>query len=607
MLDIEIQQYGNQLFKTAQQLQTLHSKDILYGSYSIEQLQDKCSKIQQSLNTLNAYCDDYSSQYTTNQGKIQILQQAEQKTIDSLIQENTQLLNSMVNIEQRCMVDYINNPTIALESFQNIKSLLTEICTTISVNADKRFNSEALKLSRQKLSETQIQKQNIIQLISNKQAKLKHLLDHKDSSIISCVKCHHKFSLVYSEESCEALTSDIDKANLKLDIVNKELKSIEDFISECLEYSALYRQYIQITSSHPHLSKYWDYLQENNIITNDPRSAVHIFNKIEQDLNLHIEYHSIQNKKLSNEELLNSLKQVGTESLQSLLETNKRLYTSIGSLTNKISSKSLKYDLLNSIIQKKKSIETLLKNIESLQTHRELLTKDYIETMRRSSLNAFIKQIQSELGAKEHILHLASNQKSVIKNIEDQITELETDKEALTHLINSLSPTDGLIAQGLLGFIRSYVDEMNEFIEKVWAYSMTIQACDVQDSESLDLDYKFPINIDDPDDPVPDVSKCSKGMKEIINLAFKITAMKNLDLLDTPLYLDEFGSAMDTGHKNEIISLIKSFNEQKTFSQMFIVSHDVTQYSSISNAQVCVVCETNIITPESFNEHVKIH
>jgi DNA repair exonuclease SbcCD ATPase subunit len=227
--------------------------------------------------------------------------------------------------------------------------------------------------------------------------------------------------------------------------------------------------------------------------------------------------------------------------------------------------------------------------------------------MRRSSLNAFIKQIQSELGAKEHILHLASNQKSVIKNIEDQITELETDKEALTHLINSLSPTDGLIAQGLLGFIRSYVDEMNEFIEKVWAYSMTIQACDVQDSESLDLDYKFPINIDDPDDPVPDVSKCSKGMKEIINLAFKITAMKNLDLLDTPLYLDEFGSAMDTGHKNEIISLIKSFNEQKTFSQMFIVSHDVTQYSSISNAQVCVVCETNIITPESFNEHVKIH
>jgi hypothetical protein len=505
------------------------------------------------------------------------------------------------------MVDYINNPTIALESFQNIKSLLTEICTTISVNADKRFNSEALKLSRQKLSETQIQKQNIIQHVSNKQAKLKHLLEHKESSMISCVKCHHKFSLVYSEESCEALSSDIDKANLKLENVDKEIKAIEDFISECLEYSALYRQYIQITSSHPQLSKYWDYLQENNIITNDPRSAVHIFNKIEQDLNLHIEYNSIQSKRINNEKLLNSLKQVGTDSLQSLLETNKRLYTSVGSLTSKISSKSLKYNLLNSIIQKKKSIELLLKNIETLQTNRDILTKDYIETMRRSSLNNFIKQIQSELGAKEHILHLASNQKSVIKNIEDQISELETDKEALTHLINSLSPTDGLIAQGLLGFIRTYVDEMNEFIERVWSYPMTIQACDVQDSESLDLDYKFPVKKYTDDDITPDVSKCSRGMKEIINLAFKITGMKYLDLLDTPLYLDEFGSAMDNGHRNEVISLIKAFNEQKTFSQMFIVSHDVTQYSSLPNAQVCVICDINIITPDTYNEHVKMH
>jgi len=126
-------------------------------------------------------------------------------------------------------------------------------------------------------------------------------------------------------------------------------------------------------------------------------------------------------------------------------------------------------------------------------------------------------------------------------------------------------------------------------------------------TESLDLDYKFPVKKYTDDDITPDVSKCSRGMKEIINLAFKITGMKYLDLLDTPLYLDEFGSAMDNGHRNEVISLIKAFNEQKTFSQMFIVSHDVTQYSSLPNAQVCVICDINIITPDSYNEHVKMH
>jgi ABC-type transporter Mla maintaining outer membrane lipid asymmetry ATPase subunit MlaF len=64
---------------------------------------------------------------------------------------------------------------------------------------------------------------------------------------------------------------------------------------------------------------------------------------------------------------------------------------------------------------------------------------------------------------------------------------------------------------------------------------------------------------------------------------------------------------MDNGHRNEVISLIKAFNEQKTFSQMFIVSHDVTQYSSLPNAQVCVICDINIITPGTYNEHVKMH
>jgi DNA repair exonuclease SbcCD ATPase subunit len=156
----------------------------------------------------------------------------------------------------------------------------------------------------------------------------------------------------------------------------------------------------------------------------------------------------------------------------------------------------------------------------------------------------------------------------------------------------------------LMQIRESFISQMNTFIEQVWSYPMTIMSCDIQDNESLDLDYKFPVRKYSDDDKSPDVSKCSNGMKEIINLSFKITAMKYLNLLHTPLYLDEFGSAMDNGHKNEVISLIKAFNEQKTFSQMFIVSHDVTQYNSLPNSEVCVLCDTNIITPQKYNEHV---
>ena len=608
-LDMAVDKLRSQVYRAAVDLQATLYKDSPYSSYSLYQLETLQTRLQQSLNTLNAFLDDYTHQYNENQDKIKILQQAEQNTIDTLQSQIQSLEQEKQSLLGKVFIPFtpVNTTSSnALDSFTHVKSILTELFTSIPSNKDKRFSNEELKKAKQVLSDLQIKKQTAVEYISNKGAQLKHLLSHKETQLISCVKCNHKFSLVYNEETCKELESTLQVANNKLEAINSEIKITQAYIDECLEYSALYRQYVQITMSHPVLTPYWDYVKDNQVLTDSPRSAVHLFNQFEQDLKLHVEIESIQEKIQKDQTLLDSLKNIGTDSLQSLVETNKRLYTKVGTVTDEIASKSAKLNLTNKLIQRKKTIDALKATIESLLAQHDSCTQDYIETMRREAVNALIRQLQSELGAKEHILHLAANQKSIIKNIEDQITELEADKEALAILINQLSPTDGLIAQGLLGFIRSFINQMNSFIDQVWAYPLTILPCDVQDNESLDLDYKFLVRKHDEDKRPPDVSKCSRGMQEIINLSFKITAMKYLNLLNTPMYLDEFGAAMDSGHRGEVISLIKAFNEQKTFSQMFIVSHDVTQYNSLPNSEVCVLCDTNIITPQKYNQHVTI-
>jgi ABC-type hemin transport system ATPase subunit len=605
-IEIQMDRLRNQVYKSAQQLQTLLSKDTFYGGYSLDQLRVLSDRISQSLNTLNAFLDDYTKQHNDNLDKIKILQQAEQNTIDTL-QEEILLLNSQKqSILDKVNITVLHSPTVAYESFQNIKSILTEICTTIPSNRDRRFSSDTLRQTKEYLNSLEIKKQTAIEYISNKQAQLKHLLSHKETQLISCTKCHHRFSLVYNEETCKELESSIQSAQYKLDSINKEIDSARAYIDACLEYSTLYRQYTQIVLSHPVLQPYWDDLKENNIVTEDPKSAVHHFNQYEQSLKLQVEAESIQDKIKKKDCLLDSLRNVGTESLQSLIEANKQLYTNVGTTTDKISAKSLKLNLINNLIQRKKNIKSICDTIEGILNQHSDHVKDHIETMRRETLNALIRQLQSELGAKEHVLHLAANQKSILNNIEEQINDLEVDKQALSTLIDQLSPNDGLIAQGLLGFIKSFIGQMNAFIEKVWSYPMIIGTCDVQDNESLDLDYKFPVTQGGDSDGPNDVSQGSKGMQEIINLSFKITAMNYLNLLHTPLYLDEFGSRMDIGHKAEVISLIKTYNEQKTFSQMFIVSHDVTQYNSLPNSEVCVICDINIAVPSKYNDHVVI-
>jgi hypothetical protein len=134
----------------------------------------------------------------------------------------------------------------------------------------------------------------------------------------------------------------------------------------------------------------------------------------------------------------------------------------------------------------------------------------------------------------------------------------------------------------------------------------------MQDNDSAVLDYKFPIVFnDDVDNETKDVSKGSEGIQEIINYAFRETAMSFLKLEDYPLYLDEFGSTFDPTHKPLAINMIKELMEQEAFSQMFFISHYTECHEVFSNAEVCLLCDKNIQLENSklqlrVNHHVRV-
>ena len=109
-------------------------------------------------------------------------------------------------------------------------------------------------------------------------------------------------------------------------------------------------------------------------------------------------------------------------------------------------------------------------------------------------------------------------------------------------------------------------------------------------------------------EPVPDVSKGSTGIIDVINTAFVITAMKYLNLLDAPLYLDEFGSSFSVEHREQATAVIKILLEQKAFTQLFVISHYHEGYSALSNADICVLSNLNVTVPNSnnVNKHVSI-
>jgi ABC-type transporter Mla maintaining outer membrane lipid asymmetry ATPase subunit MlaF len=143
-----------------------------------------------------------------------------------------------------------------------------------------------------------------------------------------------------------------------------------------------------------------------------------------------------------------------------------------------------------------------------------------------------------------------------------------------------------------MGFICHYVKQMNEFIDKGWLYPMTVMAS-FPDDDDLALDYKFQVCINH-GMVIPDVSKTSSGMQEIIDLAFKIVAMQYLGFSDYPLMLDEFSTRMDPAHRQSAYRVIQTLIDDSQFSQLFIVSHHYETYGSLKHSDITVLCNANV-------------
>jgi hypothetical protein len=144
---------------------------------------------------------------------------------------------------------------------------------------------------------------------------------------------------------------------------------------------------------------------------------------------------------------------------------------------------------------------------------------------------------------------------------------------------------------------------MNVIIKKIWTYPLVIQDCGISASE---LNYKFPLVVQTKSNVVPDVKDGSTAMQEIIDLVFKIVAMKCLNLSDIPLVSDELGSGFDFAHRAEIGNLFKNLMDTNSFSQLFLISHYESVYGAFTNADICVLDSNNIVLPNKYNEHVII-
>ena len=497
-------------------------------------------------------------------------------------------------------------PEVALNIVGTIDPILYDLLSDMPVNKERQYS----RLSLDKEAEFQLKRQDVKKKLegdyNRHHAQKLHLEHHKKEGVIECPKCTHKWIRGYDEEHYQKNLQTLDALEQEIAAVAKEIRASEERVIVINDYARKYREYLRVVESSKILAPFWETVECQEKITDAPKDILSMLGLLRMDLSQEIEFQALAREIADINELAKSMQETEASNLEDLSKKMDVSQEELGNLTKQLNK-------LKSDLQAYQAYKTQLKTcfayneeIKRLYNDFDKLKDQKIEILRNNSINYCIRELQLTLAQKEKLLSELAVQKGIVNDLKQQIEKLQEDEEALKLLTSSLSPTDGLIAEGLFGFIRNFVKQMNAFIRKTWSYPLEVIPCGMSEDGGVELDYRFPLVVQTKDNQVPDVSKGSSGMKEVVDLSFKIVSMKYLGLSQAPIYLDEWGKTLDVQHKKASVEALKALMEQQNFSQLFMISHDFMQYSGLSNVEVCVLDPTNVLTPPEYNHHVII-
>lgn len=575
---------------------------------NLEEIKAKIILLQSNVEVEKRLINNYILDHTKFSEVIKNLKLTENTNLESLnlgykllVNEYTTLLN-----KQKLKLN-IEDFDTASRAFDTVYDILSSVFVSLPENSDHRYSRQNLILTDGTVSQI---KNEINRLTSdnNKLLNQKENQEHqRDHDKTQCPQCSYSWSRGYDSLIYKNICDTLKNNEEELSKLKEQLKEKEYYLSEIKNYSDVFKDFNNCVSNWPILKPLWDYILDNKYIFTNPKLVLKTLEEFKYDLTLGLESNKIKNRINETIELINLTEKNNHEDISNIDEKIFNLETLINQSTEDTNNFNNEINKLQSL---RKDVELLFDidlKIKALIDSHDLNTKDTHETYRRTSFNELIKSVQISLSHKEQNLSEIKVQKAIVNDLSNQIDVMEIDNEAYKLLVKELSPTDGLIAQGLLGFIKVFVKQMNILIKKIWAYPLEVIPCGITDNVSVELDYKFPLMVQDADNIISDVSKGSSAMREVVDLAFKVVSMKYLGLGEYPLILDEPCSAMDNEHKITSMSAITSLLETQNFTQLFLVSHDHAQYGSLTNAEVCILCTNNIVPPANtvFNKHVK--
>ena len=213
----------------------------------------------------------------------------------------------------------------------------------------------------------------------------------------------------------------------------------------------------------------------------------------------------------------------------------------------------------------------------------------------KSELLYSIRELDIELKEQESLV--ARYQEETVK----MITTMEKEKKILEEIEYGISPSTGFPHKNMVEYLNVLINNVNCILDSVWSYPMQIIPLDINDP----LDYSFKVMVDEV--LVSDISRLSRGQQVIINLAFTISFIINMQLHDYPIFFDEVIEGLDITHTQRALEWLKEIVDNHYVEQMFFINHDAVLNSGFDGSDLISMSGNDGSLPNHVNKYVTIN
>lgn len=504
------------------------------------------------------------------------------KNIEQLQAEHDNLstaINNRLNLVT-VLKDQNFNLSETFSVLQILESSLPEILETLPSNPDRKYSKQLYNILNENKAVVLEKLNKLLEQHSVLRAEIRELENHKR---LDCPNCHHNWLPAEVDGRLSTLQTQLAAIEQERAANSELLKQLQIDIDEQVTYLTQLQLFMNLYSSTKNVAgQMWNVVSDRSLLHNEPTAILQVVRSAINDCNIYQAIGELTTRQNEIKDLIGRIKE--------LTHTNQfSIDEEIISIEENIYAQQTKQEEIKIAIGDIKYATSIYATMARLDASIKLATSDLQEANMKHLANELMKEIDAELSlTKVSLLELEreiSKQnmtESTVSRLEAQLEEIGEHVKVLKILTEELSPKNGFIAKTISNFLNVIINSINSVIAGVWDYKMVLKPINIDEDA---LNYKFKVEVEDRL-VIDDIVKVSSGMKEIINLAMKITLYKLLRLDNYPIYLDEYGLKLDQQHRGKITDIIFKMINSNVYSQIFLITHIDMAFSYFKDTEV---------------------